>query len=70
VTAMRSRLLAEQLDKRRFTARSSTTLQSIVRRSSIKIAPVNRNPLTFHPSVVGEFLAPHRNDGFLFGRVA
>ena len=30
---------------------------------------MNRNSLRLHPPIIGEFFAPHRNDGFLFGCV-
>src|SRR6185295_19340516 len=31
-----------------------------------EIALVDRNALRLHPTVIGKFLAPHRDDGFLF----
>jgi hypothetical protein len=36
------------------------------------VAPVNRNSFGFHPPIISEFLAPHRNDGFFvscFGHI-
>jgi hypothetical protein len=31
-----------------------------------KVTPMDWNPLGFHPPIIGEFLAPHSDYGFLF----
>ena len=58
--------LPEQLDESRFASPFFPPLQLDGTQIRDKITGMNRNPLRFHPPIVGEFFAPHRNDGFLF----
>src|SRR5215510_2200688 len=59
--------LPEQLDKSRFASPLFPPLKFDGTQIRDKITGMNRNSLCFHPPIVGELFAPHRNDGFLFG---